>query len=57
MYTYTWERVIQGGPTNGSVTFEIRIAGYDQAIVGEASVTSAGEMAVVGLYIPPPDCD
>jgi len=55
-YTYAWERVAQGGPTTGSMTFEIRSAGYDKAIVGEASVISAGETAVVGLHISAPVC-
>lgn len=55
-YTYAWERQVQGGPTSRSMTFELRSAGYGNAIVGEASVSSAGQTAVVGLHIRPPDC-
>jgi hypothetical protein len=39
------------------MTFEVESADRDIAIVGEASVTSAGQTVVVGLYIPPPRCD
>jgi hypothetical protein len=50
-YTYAWERQVQGGPMSGSMTFDVDSAGFG-AIVGEASVTSAGQAAAVGLYIP-----
>jgi hypothetical protein len=55
-YTYAWERQVQGGPMSSSTTFELKSASRGTAIVGEASVTSAGETAVVGLHISPPDC-
>ena len=55
-YTYAWERQVKGGPLPGSMTFEVKSAGYGTAIVGEASVTSAGQTVVVGLHIPPPRC-
>ena len=53
-YTYAWERQTQGGPTPNSMTFEIKSASRGIAIVGEASVTSAGQTAVVGLHVSPP---
>jgi hypothetical protein len=55
-YTYAWERQVKGGPTSDAMTFEVKSAGYGNAIVGEASVTSAGQTVVVGLHIPPPTC-
>jgi hypothetical protein len=51
LYTYGWEDQEKGGPTPGSMTFEVSSAGFG-AIVGEASVTSAGQTQLVGLYIP-----
>jgi hypothetical protein len=55
MYTYAWEREVKGGPTSGPMTFELRTTGGP--MVGEASVTSAGQTAKVGLFIHRPDCD
>ncbi len=54
VYAYAWEREVKGGPTSGPMTFELTSKGG--AMVGEASVTSAGQTAKVGLYIPRPDC-
>jgi hypothetical protein len=53
-YTYAWERQVQGGPTPNSMTFELKSASRGTAIVGKASVTSAGQTVTVGLHIPPP---
>ncbi len=53
-YTYAWEQVIKGGPTSGSMTFNLWSSVLG-AMVGNASVTSAGQTAKVGLYIRPPD--
>jgi len=53
-YTYAWERQVQRESTPGSMTFELRSASRDTAIVGEASVTSAGQTVVVGLHVRPP---
>jgi hypothetical protein len=55
-YTYAWERQTKGGPTSNSMTFEVKSAGYGNAIVGEASVTSGGQSVKVGLYVPAPRC-
>jgi hypothetical protein len=55
-YTYAWERRVQGGPTSRSMTFDVLSAGFGTAIVGKASVTSAGQTVEVGLYIPHPTC-
>jgi hypothetical protein len=55
-YTYAWERQVQGGPTSNSMTFELKSLDRKTAMVGEASVSSAGQTAVVGLYVRPPDC-
>ena len=56
-YTYAWEGQVQGGPTANSMTFELKSASRGIAIVGKASVTSAGQTVDVGLRIPPPpDC-
>ena len=53
-YTYAWQRQVQGRPTGGSMTFAVESAGYG-AIVGEATVTSGDQTAVVGLHTPS-DC-
>jgi hypothetical protein len=55
-YTYAWERQVQGVPTSRSMTFDVFSAGYGTAIVGEASLTSAGQTVKVGLHIPHPTC-
>jgi hypothetical protein len=52
-YTYAWERVNKAGPVSGPSTFELW-SGVFGAMVGEASVTSGGQTATVGLYIRPP---
>jgi hypothetical protein len=54
-YTYAWEGQTKGGPTSGPITYELRSAGG--AMVGTASVSSAGQTARVGLYIRRPKCD
>jgi hypothetical protein len=54
-YTYAWERQVKAGPTSNAVTFELTNRNRG-AMVGEVSVTSAGQTARVGLYIRPPDC-
>jgi len=54
-YTYVWERQVVAGPTSGATTFEVKTR--HGAMVGEVSVTSAGQSAEVGLYVPPPDRD
>ncbi len=56
MYTYSWEHEVRGGPMSGSMTFDVTASGFSSAIVGEASVTSAGQTATVGVFISPPDC-
>ena len=38
-YTYYWEGVFQGGPTSGSMTFDIHSAGFGASVVGKASVS------------------
>jgi hypothetical protein len=55
-YTYAWEGQVKAGPTPSAITFDLlhRDGG---AIVGEVSVTSAGQTAHVGLYVRPPDKD
>jgi hypothetical protein len=56
-YVYAWDGQTKGGPTSGSLTFELRSATRG-AMVGTASVTSAGQMAKTGLYVRlPADCD
>jgi hypothetical protein len=55
-YTYTWEGQVKSGPTSGSLIFEVQSAGWKTAIVGGASVTSAGQMAEVELFVPHPRC-
>lgn len=54
-YTYTWEGRPVGGPTSGPVTFEVKTR--TGAMVGTASVTSAGQSAKVGVYVRPPSRD
>ena len=53
-YTYGWERQVKGGPTPGSMTFDLYSTVFG-AMVGEASVSSAGQVAKAGLYIRPPE--
>ncbi len=55
-YTYGWEDKVQGGPTSSSMTFQVSSAGWNTAIVGEATVTSAGQTAEVELFVPHPAC-
>jgi hypothetical protein len=55
-YTYVWEGQVKGGPTPGSLTFEVQSAGWKTAVVGEVSVTSAGQTAEVELFVPHPRC-
>jgi hypothetical protein len=54
-YTYAWQGQVQG-TTSSPMTFEVKSASYGSAIVGKASVTSAGQTVVVGLHIPHPNC-
>ena len=56
LYTYSWEGQAKGGPIGNSMTFEVFSAGWNTAIVGKAMVTSAGQTAEFGLYVPHPDC-
>lgn len=51
-YTYAWERQLVAGPTGGATTFEVKTR--RGAMVGEISVTFAGQSAKIGLYVPPP---
>jgi hypothetical protein len=55
-YTYAWEGQVRGDPTPSSMTFEVKSAGWNTAIVGAATVTSAGETVKVKLHIPHPSC-
>ena len=55
-YTYAWEGQVKGGPMPGSLTFEIQSAGWTTAIVGEVSVTSAGQTDKVKLFVRHPRC-
>jgi hypothetical protein len=54
-YTYAWERQVKGGPTSSAVTFDLTNQ-IRSPMVGEVSVTSAGQTDKVGLFIRPPDC-
>jgi hypothetical protein len=54
-YTYAWDGEVKGSPTSGPMMFELRTRGG--AMVGTASVSSAGQTAKVPLYIPRPTCD
>ena len=51
-YTYAWEHQPLGSPTSGPVTFDVKTR--TGAMVGEVSVTSAGQSAKRGLYVRPP---
>jgi len=53
VYTYAWDGEVKGGPTSGSVTFEVSSADGGAVIVGTASVTSAGETVRVVLLVRP----
>jgi hypothetical protein len=56
LYIYAWERQVQGGPTPNSMVFEVKSASKGIAIVGEVSVSSAGQTVKVGRHVPPPKC-
>jgi hypothetical protein len=53
-YTYGWERQPKGGPMPGPMTFEL-FSPVLGAMVGEASVSSAGQTAKVGLHMRSPE--
>ena len=55
-YTYAWEGQVKGGPTSSSMTFGVKGADWNTAIVGAVTVTSAGETVKVKLHIPHPSC-
>ena len=55
-YTYAWERQVVAGPTSGATTFEVHTRGGG-AMVGEVSVTSAGQAVNKGLFVRAPDHD
>jgi hypothetical protein len=55
-YTYAWEGQVKGGPTSSSMTFDVKSANPAAAIVGTASVTSAGQTARAGVYVKHPAC-
>jgi hypothetical protein len=54
LYTYYWEREPKGGPMFGPITFEL-FSPTMNAMVGEAMVMSAGEIASYRLYVEPPE--
>jgi hypothetical protein len=56
LYTYAWEGQVKGGPTPNAITFDLTNRNRG-AMVGQVSVTSAGQTAKVGLYIYPPGGD
>jgi hypothetical protein len=56
LYTYAWEGQVQGGPMPGSLVFEVRSASRGVAIVGQVTVTSAGQTVKVGRHVPAPQC-
>jgi len=56
-YTYGWEGQARGGPTSGSMVFEVNRSGYGGSLVGEAFVTSAGETVKVGVFVTHPPCN
>jgi hypothetical protein len=55
-YTYSWENQVKGGPASNAMTFQVSSAGWNTAIVGGASVSSAGQTTEVELYVPHPKC-
>jgi hypothetical protein len=55
-YTYFWEGEQIGGPTNGSITKELRSNGG--AIVGNGVITSSdGQSITKGLFLANPGCN
>ncbi len=56
LFTYSWEGQVKGGPTPNSMVFEVKSASKGIAIVGEATVSSAGKTAEVKLYVRAPTC-
>jgi serine/threonine protein kinase len=56
LYTYEWEGEVKGGPMSISMTFDVASAGFGGAIVGTASVTSAGATVSADVFVPAPDC-
>ena len=56
VYTYAWEGEVKGGPLSSSMTFDVASSGFGSAIVGTASVTSAGATVSADVFVPAPDC-
>jgi hypothetical protein len=56
VYTYAWEGEVKGGPISTSMTFDVPSSGFGSAIVGTASVTSAGATVSADVFVPAPDC-
>lgn len=55
-YTYFWENKQVGGPTNRSITYELR--GGDGPIIGTGKVTSSsGQTVTRQLFLANPNCD
>jgi hypothetical protein len=55
-YSYAWEGQIQGGPTAGSMTFEVPCASRGSSIVGYASMTSGGQTVRRPVFVKAPTC-
>ncbi|MBX3057411.1 MAG: protein kinase [Anaerolineae bacterium] len=53
-YTYFWNNVLMGGPTSGSVTFEVR--GTGSTFNGTGRVTSGGQSVETILFVPGITC-
>ena len=55
-YTYLWEGQLKGQSKPGSMTFYVNWASRGAAIVGTATVQSAGQTVTKGVYVSPPKC-
>lgn len=53
-YTYFWNNTLKGGPTSGSVTFEVR--GTGSTVNGTGRVTSGGQSVETILFVPGITC-
>jgi uncharacterized protein YraI len=54
VYTYFWNNTLMGGPTSGSVTFEVR--GTGSTVNGTGRVTSDGQSVETILFVPSISC-
>ena len=56
LFSYGWEGETRGERTGQGMIIEVDSLSYGTAIVGTASLTSAGQTIGQGLHVRPPTC-